>query len=80
MTEGVLQPVLTPLTRSAIFLVLAISAGGEATVRAVLTNLGGLQRSVAFRAPDARLVCVAKGVPSVCSRAPSTVQSTSGSS
>jgi porphyrinogen peroxidase len=58
MTEPVQQPVLTPLTRSAIFLVLGINGGGEASVRDVLANLAGLQRSVAFRVPDAGLVSV----------------------
>ncbi len=58
MTEAVQQPVLTPLTRSAIFLVLDVNEGGADAVRAVLTNLGGLQRSVGSRVPDARLVCV----------------------
>jgi putative iron-dependent peroxidase len=58
MTQAVQQAVLTPLTRSAIFLVLSIEANREDLVRSVLSNLSGLQRSVAFRVPDARLVCV----------------------
>lgn len=58
MTQTTQQPVLTPLTRSAIFLVLTINDNGEDTVRDVLTDLGGLQRSVASRVPAAQLVCV----------------------
>ena len=58
MIDAIQQPVLAPPTSSAIFLVLSIDEGGEETVRAVLSNLNGLQRSVAFRVPDARLVCV----------------------
>ena len=58
MPEPVPQPVLTPLTRSAIFLVLAVDSGGETATRDVLANLAGLQRSVAFREPDAGLACV----------------------
>lgn len=53
------QPVLTPLTGSAIFLVLVIEPGGEQTVREVLADLAGLQRSVGFRYPDGGLACVA---------------------
>jgi porphyrinogen peroxidase len=53
------QPVLTPLTGSAIFLVLTIEGGGEAATRDLLADLSGLQRSVGFRALDAGLACVA---------------------
>ena len=53
------QPVLTPLTGSAIFLVLTIEGGGEDTVRDLLADLSGLQRSVGFRALDGGLTCVA---------------------
>jgi len=53
------QPVLNPLTRAAIFLVVAISAGGEPAARDVLGDLAALQRSVGFRAPDDSLACVA---------------------
>ncbi|MCW2855971.1 MAG: peroxidase [Marmoricola sp.] len=59
MPEPVQQPVLTPLTRSAIFLVLGMAAGGEQAVRDVLADLAGLQRSVAIRGHGDSLVCVA---------------------
>ncbi|WP_456847058.1 Dyp-type peroxidase [Cellulomonas sp. P5_C6] len=52
------QPVLTPLTSSAIFLVLAIDAGGEPQVRDLLTDVTGLQRSVGFRDPAGGLAVV----------------------
>ncbi|MFZ0178827.1 MAG: Dyp-type peroxidase, partial [Candidatus Dormiibacterota bacterium] len=63
-TDPVAQPVLTPLTGAAIFLVLTIDPGGEAAARSLLTDCAGLQRSVGFRIPDAGLTCVA-GVGSV---------------
>ena len=53
------QPVLTPLTAAAIFLVLDIAEGGEAVVRDLLADLAGLQRSVGFRSLDGGLACVA---------------------
>jgi porphyrinogen peroxidase len=53
------QPVLTPLTESAVFLVLTIASGGEATVRDVLSDLGAVQRTVGFRVPTAGLAVVA---------------------
>jgi porphyrinogen peroxidase len=53
------QPVLTPLTGSAIFLVLAIKPGGEQPVRELLADLAGLQRAVGFRYPEGSLACVA---------------------
>jgi porphyrinogen peroxidase len=53
------QPVLAPLTNSAIFLVLTINAGGEETVRDLLSDWTGLQRAVGFRAPGPPLACVA---------------------
>jgi porphyrinogen peroxidase len=60
MTEPpISQPVLAPLTSSAIFLVLGIEPGGETAVRDLLSDLGGLQRSVGFRAPGDGLTCVA---------------------
>jgi porphyrinogen peroxidase len=51
--------VLTPLTGSAIFLVLTIDPGGEATCRDVLGDWAALQRSVGFRAPGPTLACIA---------------------
>jgi putative iron-dependent peroxidase len=53
------QPVLSPLTDAAIFLVLTIEPGGEATVRDLLGDWAALQRAVGFRAPGAPLACVA---------------------
>jgi porphyrinogen peroxidase len=53
------QPVLTPLTAAAIFLVLTINPGGEAAVRDVLSDWNGLGRAVGFRAPGPPLACIA---------------------
>ena len=53
------QPVLTPLTANAIFLVLTIDSGGEDTVRDLLSDWTSVARSVGFRAPDAPLAAVA---------------------
>ena len=63
-TAPVAQPVLTPLTWAAIFLVVTLDPGGEAAARSLLTDCAGLQRSVGFRMPDGGLTCVA-GVGSV---------------
>ncbi|GIF19686.1 putative iron-dependent peroxidase [Actinoplanes tereljensis] len=52
------QAVLAPLTDAAVFLVLTVRPGGEATVRDLLEDLSGLQRSVGFRLPAAELSCV----------------------
>jgi porphyrinogen peroxidase len=59
VTGPVAQPVLSPLTGAAIFLVATIDPGGEAEARALLTECAGLQRSVGFRIPDGGLTCVA---------------------
>jgi porphyrinogen peroxidase len=59
LPEPVPQPVLAPLTAAAIFLVLTIEPGGEATVRDLLADWSGLQRAVGFRAPGLPLACVA---------------------
>ena len=53
------QPVLSPLTGAAIFLVVTVSPGGEPAVRDLLADLAGLQRSVGFRLPEGTLTCVA---------------------
>jgi putative iron-dependent peroxidase len=58
-TGPVAQPVLSPLTGVAIFLVVTIDPGGEAAVRDLLADCAGLQRSVGFRIPDGGLTCVA---------------------
>ena len=52
------QPVLSPLTSAAIFLVVTIDDGGEDAVRDVLSGIQGLQRSVGFRVPEGKLTCV----------------------
>jgi porphyrinogen peroxidase len=52
------QPVLTPITEAAIFLVVTVDAGAEAAIRELLEDLAGLKRSVGFRVPDAELTCV----------------------
>jgi porphyrinogen peroxidase len=53
------QPVLSPLTGAAIFLVLSINPGGEPAARDLLPDLAGLARSVGSRGPEAALTCVA---------------------
>ena len=53
------QPVLSPLTAAAIFLVVTVNPGGEDTVRDLLGDVAGLQRSVGFRIPDGALQVVA---------------------
>jgi porphyrinogen peroxidase len=52
------QPVLTPLTEAAMFLVLTVDPGGEDTVRDVLGDLGAAIRTVGFRVPEGELACV----------------------
>ncbi|WTE48005.1 Dyp-type peroxidase [Streptomyces sp. NBC_01622] len=52
------QAVLESLTPSATFLVVTVEPGGEETTRQLLGDLGGLIRSIGFRAPDGRLSCV----------------------
>jgi putative iron-dependent peroxidase len=53
------QPVISPLTTAAIFLVLTIDPGGEEAVRDLLADWAALQRSVGFRVPEAPLASVA---------------------
>ena len=53
------QPVLSPLTESAIFLVVTVDSGAEAMVRDLLADIPGLQRTVGFRVPEGRLAVVA---------------------
>jgi porphyrinogen peroxidase len=55
------QPVLAPLTRAAIFLVVTVKPEREcyATVRSFCGDLAGLIRAVEFRDIDAGLTCVA---------------------
>jgi putative iron-dependent peroxidase len=52
------QPVLSPLTVAAIFLVLTIDPGGEAATRDLLRDCASLQRAVGFRIPEGGLTCV----------------------
>jgi porphyrinogen peroxidase len=53
------QPVLSPLTAAAVFLVLTIEPGGEDAVRDLLGDVSALQRSVGFRIPGGALQVVA---------------------
>ena len=53
------QPVLSPLTAAAVFLVLTIEPGGEDAVRDLLGDVTALQRSVGFRTPGGALQVVA---------------------
>ena len=53
------QPVLSPLTAAAIFLVLTIEPDGEGAVRDLLGDWASLQRAVGFRAPNPPMACVA---------------------
>ena len=55
----VAQPVLTPLTASAVILVLTIDDGGESVVHDLLADLSGLARTVGFRSPHGGLAVVA---------------------
>jgi porphyrinogen peroxidase len=52
------QPILTPLTEAAVFLVLTIDSGSESDVRDLLADVFALTRSVGFRIPDGILTCV----------------------
>jgi porphyrinogen peroxidase len=53
------QPILTPLTPAAIFLVATIDDGGEQRVYDGLGELSGLVRAVGFRVPSSNLNVVA---------------------
>jgi len=52
------QPVLTPLTEAAIFLVVTVRDGSEEAVRDLLADVAGIGRAVGFRIPDGELRCV----------------------
>ena len=52
------QPILSPLMRAAIFLVLTVDPGGEDLIRTLLSELAGLRRAVGFRRPEGGLSCV----------------------
>ena len=53
------QPLLSPLTDAAIFMVLTIQPGGEAAVRDLLGDWAAVARAVGFRAPGPPMACVA---------------------
>ena len=59
--DPVAQPVLAPLTRAAIFLVVTVKPEAEsyATLRSFCGDLSGLIRAVEFRDIDAALTCIA---------------------
>lgn len=57
--QPVPQSVLSPLTNSAVFLVVTVDPGGEPVVRELLSDLPGLVRAVGFRIPEGELTCVA---------------------
>jgi putative iron-dependent peroxidase len=59
------QPVLSPITEAAIFLVLTVERGAGDDVRDALTDVSALKRSVGFRIPDGELTCVV-GIGSSC--------------
>jgi len=52
------QPILTPLTEAAIFLVVTVDEGGETQVRDLLADLSGLRKAVGFRIPNGGLSAV----------------------
>jgi porphyrinogen peroxidase len=52
------QPILTPLTEAAIFLVLTVRQGAEQATRELLSDVPGIGRSVGFRIPDGELRAV----------------------
>jgi len=52
------QPVLSPLTLAAIFLVVTINPGGETVARDLISDCPALQRSVGFRIPEGALTVV----------------------
>jgi porphyrinogen peroxidase len=58
VTDARPQDILTPITESAIFLTVVVDPGGEEVAKDLLPDLGGLRRSVGFRAPEAKLSCV----------------------
>ena len=56
--QPVQQPVLSPLTAAAMFLVVTVHPGAESTARELLSDLAALQRAVGFRIPGGGLACV----------------------
>src|ERR1700761_4042590 len=59
--QPIAQPVLGPLTRAAIFLVVTVKpdSGSYSAVRSFCGDLPGLIRAVEFRDIDAGLTCIA---------------------
>src|SRR2546425_8189756 len=60
IVHAIPQPVATPLTRAAIFLVVTINpgAGHRAAIRSLCADLAALVRSVGFREQEGTLSCV----------------------
>jgi porphyrinogen peroxidase len=60
MPSAVPQPVVAPLTRAAMFLVVTMNEGSQsdAAVRALCGDLAALLRAVGFRDLDGRLSCI----------------------
>src|SRR3989442_6947073 len=60
IVHAIPQPVATPLTRAAIFLVVTINpgAGHRAAIRSFCADLAALVRSVGFREQEGTLSCV----------------------
>jgi porphyrinogen peroxidase len=60
VSHAIPQPVATPLTRAAIFLVVTINqaAGNRAAIRSFCADLAALVRSVGFREQEGSLSCV----------------------
>ncbi|NHN54782.1 Dyp-type peroxidase [Calidifontibacter sp. DB0510] len=54
----VTQQVIAPPARAGMFLVITVDEGAEDAAAALLTEISGLTRSVAFRVPDDGLNCV----------------------
>src|SRR6266446_6489896 len=54
------QPVAAPLTRAAIFLIVAMNSGADncTTVRSLCADLAAFLRAVGFREPDENLSCI----------------------
>src|ERR1700733_13598790 len=59
-TRVVAQPIVAPLTRAAIFLVVTLKPGDDAraTLRSFCGDLGGIFRAVEFRNIEAGLSCI----------------------
>ncbi len=60
MPPTISQPVVAPLTRAAMFLVVTVNAGpaAETAVRALCGDLAGLLRAIGFRDLEGRLSCI----------------------